>query len=88
MKPCNAHFYRYVISVGMVSNLHCRLIRVIYTQHKSCCTESVTPVRRIPPMGIHENVEHIIGYQPVFGSRWQELNTGIGQSWEFSKGTK
>ena len=90
MKPCNAHFYRYVICVGMVFNLRCRLIQVIYNsaQYKSCCTESVTPARRILAMGIHENAEHIIGCQPVLGSKLQVLNIGIRQSWEESKGTK
>ena len=59
MKPCNAPFYRYVISVGIVSNLHCRLIQVIYTTYKSCCTECVTPFRQILAVVIHENVERI-----------------------------
>ena len=60
MKPCNAYFYRYVICVGKVSNLHCPLILVIYTQHKSCCTVSVTPVRQILAVVINDrNVERI-----------------------------
>ena len=69
MKPCNAHFYRYVICVGKMSNLHYRLIQVIYTQYKSCCTESVTPVRRILGVVIHENVERIVD-----ANRFSEIN--------------